>query len=239
MSDVPLPRTPEEVEAWVAKTTAEARLIQLQGDRAIAEARISEHMATGATIAADREMRKHVEECASDESHRLLRYHGALEPRTVLYVTAKVDEWRRIDALSPETFNRPYSLHLTSPGGSIVDGLALYDYLKKVDKEHPLTTVAIGTCASMATVVLQAGSTRVSYASTSWLIHRASWGAYGREDAIEDVQDHVKLVQERIFEILGNRADISIKALKAKSSRKDWWFLGAEALTMGLVDELW
>lgn len=236
MSETELPgRTKDEIDAWVAKTRAEVALLDVQRMRAEYEATISQNMALGAQIAADRELQRRDEELAADGLARTLRLHGEISAKTAVYVQAQMDEWRRLDegAGSP---TRPYRLILTSPGGSISDGLTMFDYLRAVDAEHPITTIAAGMCASMATVVIQAGSTRLTYPSTSWLIHRASWSAAGANHEIADTTKYVNLLQDRIFEILGERATVSIAQLKTKSNRQDWWFLGNEAVQMGLVD---
>ena len=213
------------------------KTLRLQQDKAASEARIAANMAVGSDIAAQRELAKQREELAGDGENRVLNYTGEVTTKMLLIVRATMNEWKRVDAMNND-FGRPYEFQFTSPGGDILAGLAIFDYIRAMNAEHPVTTTAIGMCASMATVIVQAGAVRRSYPSTSWLIHEASWGAVGRQGEIEDAQAHVKLVQDRIWAILAERSHRTDKQLKSKAARKDWWFLGKEALEMGLIDEL-
>lgn len=230
----------EEKAARIAKLHAETALLELQRLKAQHELTISGHMATGAAIAAEREIARMLGDGATDSKARVFRYNGEIGHNGAATVMRYLDEWMRLDAASenPADHIQPYTVQFTTPGGDIVAGLAIFDYLTNVDRLHPITTVAVGLCASMGAVVMQAGSKRLSFPSTSWLIHRASWGAIGREDEIEDTAAHAKLLQDRIFEILSLRSQQTVKTLKAKSARRDWWFLGTEAAELGIVDGL-
>jgi ATP-dependent protease ClpP protease subunit len=229
-------RTQDEINAGVRKLLAEAALIEEQLLKAQADTQIAQLVRDGAGIAAEREKQQWAVAQATDNESRIFRFVGEINTENALYVMGAMDRWSRLDVgVAP---NRPYTLQLTSPGGDIMTGLALYDYLKVMDRVHPVTVLAAGLCASMATVIVQAGSTRVSYPSTSWLIHRAAWGAAGREDEMEDQRKYVELMQERVLDILGASSNIGKAELKKRSARREWWFLGDEALKIGLVDSI-
>lgn len=89
-----------------------------------------------------------------------------------------------------------------SPGGSIIDGLALYDFILELRANgHYVETIAVGMAASMGGILLQAGHERVVGANAFVLVHEASTGAMGKTSEIEDEVAFVKRLQEKLLDI--------------------------------------
>lgn len=126
-----------------------------------------------------------------------------------------------------------------SPGGSIVDGMALFDYIKLLQANgHKITTSTLGMAASMAGILLQAGTKRVMGAQAVLLIHEASFGTMGKVGDVEDTLELVHKWQKRIVHIFAERSKLSIRQIEKRWKRKDWWIMSDEALELGLVDEI-
>lgn len=170
---------------------------------------------------------------AGNRFHQIYVFADAVDPGSVRQCMAQLDVWDR---------NNPgcdVEIRFTSPGGSVVDGLALWDYLQVFRRNgHKLTTSAYGMAASMAGILLQAGDVRVM-GQESWLmIHEASFGAQGKIGVVMDTVDWVKRVQDRILDIFAARSNKSRSYIKRNWLRKDWWLSSDEALRDGFIDEV-
>jgi ATP-dependent Clp protease protease subunit len=136
------------------------------------------------------------------------------------------------------------TLYINSPGGEIIAGFALIDFLLDLRSQgHKITTIALGMAASMGGVLLQAGDVRVMGANSVLLIHEGSMMALGSYAEIEDKVTLMKLFHERILTLYEARAKpINPKTTKAflvkNWKRRDWWLSGEEALKLGLCDQV-
>lgn len=126
-----------------------------------------------------------------------------------------------------------------SPGGSITDGLALFDFLQILkDNGHEIEINAIGMAASMAGVLLQAGSVRTMGKNAYILIHELSGQSSGKMSEIEDSEAFMKRLQARLLDILASRSKITKEKIAEQWKRKDWWLDSREALKLGFVDRV-
>ena len=130
---------------------------------------------------------------------------------------------------------------INSPGGSIVSGFAIVDFLQALrDDGHKIRTHAIGMAASMGAVLLQAGSVRSMGANSVLLIHQGSLGAVGSYGEVEDQMKLMEMFHDRILDLFVDRAQgkVTRAYLKKNWQRRDWWIKADEALKLGLVDEV-
>lgn len=220
--------TPEEIAANIAKATAEA-------DKANAEARRTLAEASAAEIQLRSLQRLEKSELAKDSYHHVYNFDQSVSSSSVKACIARLTEWVRNagdEKLSIEiVFN--------SPGGSVVDGMALWDYLQMLKKQgHHITTSAIGMAASMAGILLQAGNVRRMGAEAYLLIHQGSFGAGGSVAEVEDTVQWVKMMQKRILAIFASRSKLTTSQIAKKWDRRDWWMDSDEALKHGFIDEI-
>lgn len=126
-----------------------------------------------------------------------------------------------------------------SPGGSVTDGFALYDFLSELKRRgHFLTTKAIGMAASMGAIVLQAGDKRIIGRNSFLMIHEISAGTDG---SLSQLEDNVKLFQKfqsKGLNILSERSSLSKAQIKTRWRRKDFWLDAEDSLKYGFVDEI-
>lgn len=135
--------------------------------------------------------------------------------------------------------NDPISVIFNSPGGSVIDGLALYDYIKELQAGGvPVNTHSIGMAASMGGVLLQAGGVRTMGANAYLLIHEVSSGAGGKMTELEDEIEFLRRLQDRLVLILAERSTMTARQIKSRWKRKDWWLGAAEAMELGFIDEI-
>lgn len=129
----------------------------------------------------------------------------------------------------------PLTLHLSSPGGSVFDGLAMYNTLKNYPGD---TTVQVdGVCASIATIIAL-GADRVTTAENSlWMIHNAFVGTVGNAKGLRASADVLDKIDANLM---------AIYAAKTGSSPDKWasimaeetWFTSDSAIEAGLVDAM-
>lgn len=133
----------------------------------------------------------------------------------------------------------PIELVLNSPGGSVIDGFELYDFLLKLRAEGVrIDTTIMGMGASMAGVIAQAGETRRIGPYGRLMIHEVGSIAFGK---LSSLKDHLKLADslyDQCIGILAARSKLTPEEIKKHADRKDWWLTADEALEHGFVDAI-
>ena len=168
-----------------------------------------------------------------DDRNYLYRFNDKVSSDSVKRCMQTLTEWSRLDS------ECAIEVIFSSPGGSIIDGFELFDFLQDLrGKGHHLTTGTLGYAASMAGVLLQAGDVRWVGQQAWVMIHRAAFGAWGKTYEIEDEVNFIKRIEERILAIFTSRSSLTKSKIKRNWDRKDWWISADEALNMGLVDEI-
>lgn len=126
-------------------------------------------------------------------------------------------------------------LHINSPGGSLFDGLAAVDYVRKC--KAPVHSIIEGMAASAATLISVMANRRSINKHSYMLIHQLSSGAYGKfEELMDDMQNN-KALMKVIKEIYLQKTKIPEKLLN-EILKKDLYFDAKQCLKYGLVDEV-
>jgi ATP-dependent Clp protease, protease subunit len=210
-----------------------ADLDLLEADRIRAETRKlqGEHERLQQIIAHDRLI--HRRDLATAGEHRILTFYGEVGPTSVARALEELGLWARRDP------GEPIKLIFNSPGGSVLDGLALFDYIRELQtSDHQITTVGMGMAASMGGILLQAGQKRVMGRNAYLLIHEVGGFSLGRLSEMEDEVAFAKRVQERLLDILAERSTLTKAQIRRNWRRKDWWLDADQALAAGFVDEV-
>lgn len=149
-----------------------------------------------------------------------------------------VDKW--IDALNhweKRDPGEPIEITINSPGGSVLDGLALYDTILRLRRKgHHVTTRGTGMIASMATILMQAGDTRILDANSWFMVHEVSARTGGTVSEMEDQAAFVKRLNERLYDILAERSTLTKRQILNRTKKKDDWMSAEEALGLGFAD---
>ena len=139
-----------------------------------------------------------------------------------------------LDRDDPE---KDISLYIQSPGGIISAGLAIYDTMQLV---HPdISTICVGLSASMATVLLCAGTKGKRYAlpNSTIHLHQAAGGAQGQAADIEIAAREILRMQDKIRSILSKHTGQSVERI-ARDSDRDFYLNAEQAVEYGLIDEV-
>lgn len=171
---------------------------------------------------------------ASSDEARLYHFFGAVDASNVVSAIDVLGNWSR-----RRNNNGEYSIVFNSPGGSVIHGLALYDFITELkEKGNKFTTINRGMAASMGGILLQAGDERVVGRNSHMLIHEISSIGIGKMSELEDEIKFLKRLQERCLEILADRSNLSKQQIKTRWTRKDWWLDAEETVKYGFADRI-
>ncbi|HEX2040668.1 MAG TPA: Clp protease ClpP [Acidimicrobiales bacterium] len=177
--------------------------------------------------------RQEREQAADHRAAQVYTFYSAVDGDSVQQCMAELGRWSRRDPGAPIT------VIFNSPGGNVLDGLALFDYLRQLRSVgHRVTTIALGRAASMGAVLLQAGDHRVVGENAFLLVHEVSNASIGKVSELEDGMEFTKRLQKRLLAILSERSTLSDREIQRRWARKEWWLDAAEAVELGLADAL-
>lgn len=139
--------------------------------------------------------------------------------------------------LSSVDQEKDISLYINSPGGSIHDGLGIYDTMQFVKPK--VSTMCIGLAASMGAVLLASGEPGKRYAlpHSKIMIHQPLGGVKGQATEMEITLKHVLTLKKDLYEILSKHTGKTFDEI-AKDSDRDYWLSADEALKYGLIDKI-
>lgn len=139
--------------------------------------------------------------------------------------------------LAYENPDEDIKLYINSPGGSVYDGLAIYDTMNFIKPD--VQTIGIGLQASMGAFLLSAGAKgkRAILPNARVMIHQPSSGTRGKiTDQEIDLKEGL-LLKEKLAQILAENSGQKLEKLKNDMER-DYWMSAEEAIKYGLVDKI-
>ncbi len=136
--------------------------------------------------------------------------------------------------LDREDSHLPIEFYINSPGGSVVDGLALYDVMHTISA--PVNTTCVGTAASMGAILLCGGTgTRSALPHSRIMIHQVSSGYRGTAADINIQVKETNKLYDQLLEILSVKSGQTVKKLRNDCDR-DYYMSAEEAKAYGLID---
>jgi ATP-dependent Clp protease protease subunit len=139
--------------------------------------------------------------------------------------------------LESEDPDKEIHLYINSPGGSITDGMAIYDTINYI--KCPVSTICIGMAASMGAVLLASGTKGKRFATPNAeiLIHQPliSGGLSGQTTEIKIHADHMVKTRDKLNKILSERTGQPLEKINIDTER-DNYMTAEEALKYGLID---
>ena len=129
------------------------------------------------------------------------------------------------------------TLYINSPGGVVYSGLAIYDTMQSITAD--VATVCTGMAASMASVLLAAGTKgkRSILPHSRVMIHQPMGGAEGQASDIEITAREILKLKAELYDILVEHTGKSLEDITRDADR-DFWMSAQEALDYGMVDEI-
>lgn len=139
--------------------------------------------------------------------------------------------------LESQDASKDISLYINSPGGSVTDGMAIYDTMQYIKCD--VSTICIGMAASMGAFLLASGAKGKRYAlpNCDIMIHQPSGGAKGQATDINIHAQHILRTKEKLNKILSEKTGQPYEVIAADTERDN--FMDAEqALKYGIVDKI-
>jgi ATP-dependent Clp protease, protease subunit len=132
---------------------------------------------------------------------------------------------------------RDINMYINSPGGSVYSGLGVYDTMQYVSPE--IATICIGVAASMACVLLGAGTKgkRAALRHSRIMMHQPSGAIGGQASDIEITVAEIRKLKSDLYEVVSHHSGRPMKQIE-KDFDRDHWMTAAEAKEYGLVDEV-
>ncbi len=128
-------------------------------------------------------------------------------------------------------------LYLNSPGGSVTAGFAIYDTIRYVKSD--VATICIGQAASMAALLLAAGTKgkRSALPNSRILIHQAFGGTQGPATDVKIQTDELLRLHDQIIGAFAEHTGQTVKKIR-KDTDRDFYMSPEEALAYGLIDRI-
>jgi ATP-dependent Clp protease protease subunit len=139
--------------------------------------------------------------------------------------------------LEREDPDRDINLYITSPGGVVSAGLAIYDTMQLINPA--VSTICLGMAASMATILLSGGAKGKRYALPNSTIHmhQPLGGAQGQASDIEIAAREIIRLQDKLRAMLAENTGQPYEKIATDTDR-DYYLTAEQATEYGLIDEI-
>ncbi len=145
-----------------------------------------------------------------------------------------VAELLYLEAQDPD---KDIQMYINSPGGSVTDGLAIYDTMQYIKAD--VSTICVGMAASMGAFLLAAGTKgkRLALPHAEIMIHQVLGGTQGQETDIQIEARHMARIKHTLTEALAASTGKSYEQVYADCERNNW-MTAQEAEEYGLIDKV-
>ncbi|MBR1746792.1 MAG: ATP-dependent Clp endopeptidase proteolytic subunit ClpP [Clostridia bacterium] len=177
----------------------------------------------------------------SERSYDL--YSRLLEDR-IIFLTGEID-FRTANSVVAQLLyletkdpNKDIFLYINSPGGSVTDGMAIYDTIKYIKCD--VCTICVGFAASMGAFLLSSGTKgkRFALPNSEIMIHQPSGGAQGQATEIAIVAEHILKIRDKMNRILAENTGKPLDKI-AHDVERDYYMSAQEAMDYGIVDKVY
>jgi len=162
---------------------------------------------------------------------RILWVSGGVDGRMASVVQAQLMFLDSVDK------KKDITMHLDTPGGSVLAGLAIRDVMNYVNCD--IATINVGMCASMGSILVSSGKKgkRSSLIFSKIMTHMVSHGSQGNVQETRINQIEAEKYNYILFKILAENCGKTFDEI-FEISRNDKWFFSDDALKFGLIDEI-
>jgi ATP-dependent Clp protease protease subunit len=162
---------------------------------------------------------------------RILWVSGGVDGRMASVVQAQLMFLDSVDK------KKDITMHLDTPGGSVLAGLAIRDVMNYVNCD--IATINVGMCASMGSILVSSGKKgkRSSLIFSKIMTHMVSHGSQGNVQDTRINQIEAEKYNYILFKILAENCGKTFDEI-FEISRNDKWFFSDDALKFGLIDEI-
>jgi ATP-dependent Clp protease protease subunit len=145
-----------------------------------------------------------------------------------------VAELLYLEAQDPD---KDIQFYINSPGGSVTDGLAIYDTMQYIKAD--VSTICVGMAASMGAFLLSAGAKgkRICLPNAEVMIHQVLGETRGQETDIQIEARHMAKIKKTLTEIIARNCGKTYEQVYADCERNNW-MSAEEAKEYGLIDNV-
>ena len=169
-------------------------------------------------------------------------YSRLLKDR-IIFLTGEIDDntanvvIAQLLFLESENPDKDIHLYINSPGGSVSAGMAIYDTMQYIKPD--VSTICVGMAASMASVLLMAGTKgkRFALPYSTVLIHQPLGGVQGQASDIAIHAKEILRVRENLYEVMAKHTGQTKEKIAADTNR-DNFLTSMEAKAYGIIDEV-
>ena len=128
-------------------------------------------------------------------------------------------------------------IYFNSPGGAVHAGMGIYDTMQYITAD--VATICTGMAASMAAVLLTAGTTgkRSALRHSRVMIHQPMGGASGQASDIEITAREILKIKKELYTIISDHSGKPVEQVE-KDADRDYWMTAEEAVSYGMIDEI-
>jgi len=139
--------------------------------------------------------------------------------------------------LESEDPGKDIIMYINSPGGSVSAGLAIYDTMQYIRPD--ISTICIGMAASMAQVLLCAGTKgkRMALPNSRIMMHQPSGGSQGQATELEIYLKEMIRMRQQLYQIIAAHTGQDVEKIH-KDADRDYWMSPQDAVDYGLIDRV-
>lgn len=139
--------------------------------------------------------------------------------------------------LESQDAEKPINLYINSPGGTVTDGLAIYDTMQYI--RPPVHTVCMGLAASMGALLMTSGTKgkRSALPNARLMIHQPHGGATGQATDIAIHAEEILKTRARLNAIIARHTGQPLDRIE-KVMERDYYMSAQEAVDFGLIDNV-
>lgn len=179
----------------------------------------------------------------TNRGERFFDIYSRLLKDNIIFIGTPIDDYianlvvAQLLFLEAEDPEKEISIYINSPGGSVTAGLAIYDTFQFIRPD--VTTYCIGQAASMAAVLLAAGTPgkRFALPNSRVIIHQPSGGAQGQATDINIQAKEILRTRQRLNEILSQHTGQDIPKIEQDVER-DFIMTADTARDYGIIDQV-
>jgi len=179
----------------------------------------------------------------SSRGERAFDIYSRLLKERVIFVTGGVEDYMaslitaQLLFLEAENPKKEISMYITSPGGVVTSGMAIYDTMQYI--RAPVATLCIGQAASMGSLLLAAGESGMRFAlpNARIMVHQPSGGFQGQASDIERHAQEILDMRARLNKIYVEHTGQTLRKIEDALER-DTFMTAEQAKDFGLVDEV-
>ncbi|MCE5258922.1 MAG: ATP-dependent Clp protease proteolytic subunit [Chloroflexi bacterium] len=179
----------------------------------------------------------------SERGERAMDIFSLLLKERIVFIGTQIDDnvanltVAQILYLAREDPEREIRLYIHSPGGGVYAGLAIYDTMQIV--QCPIETIAVGSTASMGTMLLLAGTPGHRYAlpNSTIHIHQPLGGTQGQATEIKIQADEILRIRKLLNELMAKHTGQPVERI-AQDTERDFFMTAEMAKEYGIVDHV-